>query len=884
MAEREGMYSYVNREILRRRVGGRAVYPALCLHDTYIAPGGMIRFRILAIILLIGLFLSVSVVVSPLYAQKEDTGKLGPVLHRLLVEYERAGKDRAMKLASRDGLEVKLIKGESLIPVVLEAVRPNGSSGIDLARIEGLGIRVDAVSRSYVRILVPVSKLRILSKLDDISVARVPTRAKPVDIGYGSIISQSVGLTGADALQGIGFAGGGVKVAVVDLGFIGLTDAIAAGELPPGTVRLKGNQTGIDIETGTEHGVGVAEHVMDMAPGAELYCILVDDEVDLQNAADYMRDNGIRVANHSVGWVNASYYDDTGPLTGIINDSHDDDGVFWAVSAGNDALRHWRGAWNDPDEDGLYNFSGSDEGMDLSGSYSTAYIFLNWDQYGNSLTDLDLYIYDKDDVLVASGTGAQTGNQDPQEWAGFSYNTSRAPYRIEIEHYSGPTADLDITIFSFYHNLEYPVPGNALMEPADAHGAFTVGAVYQGDYNLPDPPPEYFSSHGPTNDGRPKPDITAPDGTSSLAYGASYGTSFSSPTTAGAAALMLSVDPLFSPVLLGDTLQAMAIDIGIAGSDSVHGSGKLNFAVSIDSMPSITSVADVPDDQGLSVEIGWTKSFFDYTGSPREITAYDILRLTEAEVWDSVATVPATGAGSYAAIALTLQDSTIAGGVHYSVFTVRARTADPGDYFVSVPDSGYSVDNIVPPEPTGLTVAYNAPGGTNVSWDASGEPDVVLYRIYRDIEMSFDPAPEDLVHETPDSFWVDTVEDGYLYYYRVSAVDDAGNESPRAATETTTGAETQPGAIVLHQNVPNPFNPTTLIRFELPARARVRLHVYDVGGRLVRTLVDGELQQGLQEIPWNGRDDRGVNVASGVYFYRLETPRAVVSRKMVLLR
>ena len=441
-----------------------------------------------------------------------------------------------------------------------------------------------------------------------------------------------------------------------------------------------------------------------------------------------------------------------------------------------------------------------------------------------------------------------------------------------------------MTIFSFYHNLEYPVPGNALMEPSDAHGAFTVGAIYQGDYNLPDPPPEYFSSHGPTNDGRPKPDITAPDGTSSLTYGASYGTSFSSPTTAGAAVLMLSVDPSFSPVELGDTLRAMAIDIGIVGQDSVHGAGKLNFSVSIDSIPLITSVADVPGDQGLLVEIGWTKSYFDYTGSPREIVAYDILRQSEALVWDSVATVPATGAGSYATIAPTLQDSTVTDGMYYSVFTVRARTALPGDIFVSEPDSGYSVDNIIPPAPTGLAVAYNSPGGTNISWDGSDEPDVVLYRIYRDIELSFDPGPEDLVHETPDTFWVDTVEDGYLYYYRVSAVDDAGNEGGRAATETTTGANGQPSATVLHQNIPNPFNPTTLIRFELPESARVRLLVFDVQGRLVRTLVDGELQPGGQEIAWNGRDDDGRNVASGVYFYRLETPQTLVSRKMVLLR
>ncbi|HER43998.1 MAG TPA: T9SS type A sorting domain-containing protein [Candidatus Eisenbacteria bacterium] len=102
--------------------------------------------------------------------------------------------------------------------------------------------------------------------------------------------------------------------------------------------------------------------------------------------------------------------------------------------------------------------------------------------------------------------------------------------------------------------------------------------------------------------------------------------------------------------------------------------------------------------------------------------------------------------------------------------------------------------------------------------------------------------------------------------------------------ETPTGAETGPVAVVLHQNVPNPFNPTTVIRFELPAPASVRLVVFDIRGRLVRTLVNGELPAGGKEIAWDGRDDDGRIVASGVYLYRLETPGTTVSRKIVLLR
>ncbi|MCK4236217.1 MAG: S8 family serine peptidase, partial [Candidatus Krumholzibacteria bacterium] len=426
---------------------------------------------------------------------------------------------------------------------ILEPLRQRDAASIDGSRIVGLGARVDAVSGSYMRVLVPLRLLKNLSELPDVKRIRAPTPAIPVDAGFGPIVSESVALTGADAVQLAGFDGAGVKVAVVDLGFIGLSDAITAGELPAGVVRVKGNQEGVNIELGNQHGVGVAEHVMDMAPGAELYCIYIEDEVDLENAADYLSANGIRIANHSVAWVNASYYDDTGPIASIINESSDLDGVFWAVASGNFARRHWRGNWFDPEGNDTLNFAGDVERMDLSGTSETAFVFLNWDQYGNSLTDLDLYIKDKNGIIIAESTDPQNGSQEPSEGVTFPYLSSEIPYTVEVVRYSGPTEGLDVTVFSFRHDFLYNVESYSLMEPADAHGAFTAGAIDYGDWGLPDPPPEYFSSQGPTTDGRLKPDIMAPDGTTSWTYGASYGTSFASPTTAGAAALMLQIDP-----------------------------------------------------------------------------------------------------------------------------------------------------------------------------------------------------------------------------------------------------------------------------------------------------------------------------------------------------
>lgn len=89
----------------------------------------------------------------------------------------------------------------------------------------------------------------------------------------------------------------------------------------------------------------------------------------------------------------------------------------------------------------------------------------------------------------------------------------------------------------------------------------------------------------------------------------------------------------------------------------------------------------------------------------------------------------------------------------------------------------------------------------------------------------------------------------------------------------------------IHQNVPNPFNPMTSIRFDLPMQTRVDLRVYDVSGRLVRTLIQGaSCPAGRNEILWDGRDSLGRGVASGVYFCRLRADRFVGTRRMSLVK
>jgi hypothetical protein len=98
------------------------------------------------------------------------------------------------------------------------------------------------------------------------------------------------------------------------------------------------------------------------------------------------------------------------------------------------------------------------------------------------------------------------------------------------------------------------------------------------------------------------------------------------------------------------------------------------------------------------------------------------------------------------------------------------------------------------------------------------------------------------------------------------------------------GVSELPGVVTLLGNHPNPFNPSTSIRFSLPSEQNVDLKVYSARGRLVRSLLQGAQPAGLHHTVWTGRDDRGQIVASGVYFYRLETEEGSFTGKMVLAK
>jgi hypothetical protein len=110
-------------------------------------------------------------------------------------------------------------------------------------------------------------------------------------------------------------------------------------------------------------------------------------------------------------------------------------------------------------------------------------------------------------------------------------------------------------------------------------------------------------------------------------------------------------------------------------------------------------------------------------------------------------------------------------------------------------------------------------------------------------------------------------------------------EQPRVtAVEVVDLPHELPDRVTLWQNTPNPFNGITTIRFGLPVAGRVTLTLYDLNGRLIRTLVDRSQEAGFSAIRWDGQDARGRPVASGIYLYRLTTGNVTQTRKIVVLR
>jgi subtilisin family serine protease len=465
-------------------------------------------------------------------------------------------------------------KGEGLgersgkVRVIIESERP-----LDEALLQRVGAQVEARAGTLYRVRVPREHLRALADIPGISFIRRPR----LFTALGPRTTEGVLPTGALLLQSAGWRGQNVKIAIIDLGFAGLSRALDSKVIKREVIVDTQDYTGEGLEVGTSHGTGVAEIVHAMAPQAWLYLKKVADEIDLSNAVDDAIAQGVQIINYSVGVANANFGDGTG-IVAAIADRARAHGILWVNAAGNHAQSHWMGPFSDRNFNNWLEFAPGREELlikvDFPGSIQ---LYLTWDDWPRTAQDFDLFLYDAQGRLVASSQNYQTGFEEPTEQIEY---VAWAPgvYRARVLARRVFRTNIRLKIFNLSQQpIEPNVPAGSILTPADARGAFAVGAISVRSWK--DGPQEPFSSQGPTSDGRIKPDIAGPDGVSSFTLTYFSGTSASAPHVAGAAALLLSQHPEWTADQLESALEAQAVDLGEPGKDNIYGAGRLDLSL-----------------------------------------------------------------------------------------------------------------------------------------------------------------------------------------------------------------------------------------------------------------------------------------------------------------
>ena len=474
------------------------------------------------------------------------------------------------------------VDGRDGVRLELSARRPAEARAL----VARLGGRVELSYGQLLEVVVPPSALDDVDRARAIRYTREPLR--PV---AESVRGEGIAATGARTWHRSGLYGAGVKVAVVDLGFRDWRDSKRNEELPHSTVAVDYCSGNLDGPLSMTHGTAVAEIVAEMAPAARLYLICVSSVAALGRAKDYARAQGIRIVNHSASWFNAGRGDDSGgpdTPTGIVAAARAA-GILWVNAAGNRAQQHWSGTFADANGNQWHEFAPGDEGNTilLNGGQQSC-VALKWDSWPVTAVDYDLYLVRASDgAPVQSSTTVQDGTQPPTELLCHLNSTGAAQlYAIAIRlHDSAGAAPPRLDLFVYPGpNLEHQVAEGSVTEPGSSSYALTVGAVCWKTSQL-----ETFSSHGPTIDGRVKPDLAGPDWVSSFSYGpfggcggqtGFAGTSAATPHVTGAAALIKGANPSFGPDELQAYLEGHAIDLGVPGRDSSFGAGRLSLGAS----------------------------------------------------------------------------------------------------------------------------------------------------------------------------------------------------------------------------------------------------------------------------------------------------------------
>lgn len=479
-------------------------------------------------------------------------------------------------------------------------------------QVRATGGHVDRVDNNegIVQAWVGISQVEALSQRPGIKFIRLP------DYGFsqaGSVTTEGDTILKANlARSSFGVDGTGVRVGVISDGVGGIASSQASGDLPAVNTTTC-NVAGGNPQLSGSEGTAMLEIVHDLAPGAELWFGHFATGLDFNGAVTCLAQN-VDVVVDDVGFFNAGPYDGTSAISANtsarLNQSSNRIRTY-ITSVGNEGLSHYREPFAFCGSTSVQYFSSTTDTSDLAAlgprcgnpllvpAGTTTNVFLQWnDPWGASCNDYDLYLYTADaSTVLAFSNNLQTCSQNPTEnlsWTNSS--ASDAVVYVFIDNYHRLAAPRTLSLFTHSAHPDFVTAGRSVPNQSDAAGGvISVGAVSASSPSAI----ENYSSRGPTEDGRTKPDITGVDCVSVTGAGGFStpfcGTSAAAPHIAGIAALLLQCDPVLKAGEPGDNpsgdrtalrnaLLNHAVDLGPPGPDNTYGWGRADALASANSI------------------------------------------------------------------------------------------------------------------------------------------------------------------------------------------------------------------------------------------------------------------------------------------------------------